>query len=229
MAVARILGDVASVVHDRLYQLSRQAAHAFAPDPSERYRGGTRAPVLLLPGVYETWEFLRPLADALHDRGHPIHTLPELGYNRRLIAESAEVGNRYLLSRDLSGVILLAHSKGGIIGKRMMVTDDAPARISRLIAICSPFAGSSLARFAPNPALRAFHPHNALLRELAEQAETNARILSIYSRLDPLIPGGSRLEGARNVELPMVGHFRPLSSVRVLDEVLRATRPEVEE
>lgn len=225
MAVVSIVRDAAAVVYDRLYQFGRQATHYFGPDPTERYPGGSRAPVLLLPGVYETWEFLRPLADALYDRGHPIHTLPELGYNRRLIADSAELGNLYLRGRDLRGVVLLGHSKGGIIGKRMMVTDDSPPRIDRMIAICSPFAGSSLARFAPNPALRAFHPHNALLRELAEQRETNARIVSIYSRLDPLIPGGSRLDGATNIEVPTVGHFRPLSSVRVLDEVLRATDP----
>ena len=229
MAVASIVRDAAAVVYDRLYQVGRQATHYFGPDPAERYRGGTAAPVLLLPGVYETWEFLRPLADALHDRGHPIHTLPELGYNRGRIADSADLGHRYLAERDLHGVILLGHSKGGIIGKRMMVTDDSPPRIRRLIAICSPFAGSSLAPLAPNPALRAFHPHNALLRELAEQRDTNARIVSIYSRLDPLIPAGSRLDGAVNIEVPIVGHFRPLSSERVLDEVVRAAGAEEEE
>ena len=229
MSVTGGLRDAAAVVYDRLYQIGRQATHYFGPDPTERYPGGTRAPVLLLPGVYETWEFLRPVADALYDRGHPIHTLAELGYNRRLIADSARLGNDYLRAHDLHDVLLVGHSKGGIIGKRMMVTDDRPPRIARLIAVCSPFAGSSLARFAPNPALRAFHPRNALIRELAEQLDTNSRITSIYSRLDPLIPGGSRLEGATNIELPMVGHFRPLSSVQLLDEVLRATDPEVEE
>ncbi|MES2172064.1 MAG: alpha/beta hydrolase [Actinomycetota bacterium] len=226
MAAAR---DLVAIARDRLYQMRKQVAHRFGPDPVERYPGGDKAPVLLLPGVYETWQFLRPVADYLYGLGHPIHTLPQLGCNRKRIAESAALAEVYLESHDLRGVILVAHSKGGIIGKRMMVTDDATGRIAQLIAVCSPFAGSSLARFAPNPALRAFHPRNALLLELAQERAVNARITSIYSRLDPLIPGGSRLEGATNIELPMVGHFLPLASMRLFCEIGRVVGDEVEE
>jgi triacylglycerol lipase len=223
------LTDAAAVVYDRLYQIGKQSTHYFGPDPLERYPGGELAPVLLLPGVYETWQFLRPAADYLYGLGHPIHTLPELGYNRRRIADSATLAAAYLEAHDLRGVILLGHSKGGIIGKRMMVADDAAGRIAQLIAVCSPFGGSSLARFAPNPALRAFHPRNALLLELAEDRAANERITSIYSRLDPIIPNGSRLEGAVNVELSMVGHFRPLASPQLFSEIGRAVGDEVEE
>jgi pimeloyl-ACP methyl ester carboxylesterase len=206
------VGDAAAIVYDRLYQIGKQATHAFGPDPLVRYPAGDRAPVLLLPGVYETWQFLRPIADALYALGHPIHTLPDLGYNRGDIVLSAARAQAYLERHDLHGVIVIAHSKGGIIAKRMMVLDDSSHRIARLVAICSPFGGSSLARFAPTATLRAFHPRNELLLQLAEELEVNERIVSIYSRLDPLIPGGSRLQGALNVELPVVGHFRPLTS-----------------
>ncbi len=221
--------DLLAVVHDRLYQIGRQATHYLGPDPAERYPGGDRAPVLLLPGVYETWQFLRPAADHLYGLGHPIHALPELGYNRRPIAESAALAQAYLDAHDLHGVILLGHSKGGIIGKRMMVMDDTAGRIAQLVAVCSPFGGSALARFAPNPALRAFHPRNELLHELAQDLVSNARITSVYPRLDPLIPGGSRLEGATNIELPMVGHFLPLASTQLFSEIARAVGAEVEE
>ncbi|MCU1414344.1 MAG: alpha/beta hydrolase [Microbacteriaceae bacterium] len=221
--------DAGAVVYDRLYQIGKQATHYFGPAPADRYPGGDKAPVLLLPGVYETWQFLRPAADYLYGLGHPIHALPELGYNRGRIAESATLAEAYLDAHDLRGVILLGHSKGGIIGKRMMVADDAAGRIAQLIAVCSPFGGSSLARFAPNPALRAFHPRNALLLELAEERAANARITSIYPRLDPIVPNGSRLDGATNVQLPMVGHFRPLSSPRLFSEIGRVVGAEVEE
>lgn len=211
--------DFVGIVYDRLYQIGKQATTAFGPDPLTRYPGGDRAPVLLLPGVYETWQFLRPIADALHALGHPIHTLPDFGYNRGDIVLSAARAQRYLEVHDLRGVIIIAHSKGGIIGKRMMVVDDASHRIARLVAVCSPFGGSSLARFAPTSTLRAFHPRNELLLALAQELEVNARIVSLYSRIDPLIPGGSRLEGALNVELPVVGHFRPLTSKPLFYEI----------
>lgn len=223
------IADAVGIVQDRAYQVRKQLTSAVGPDPIERYPGGDRAPVLLLPGVYETWQFLRPIADALYCLGHPIHTLPQLGYNRGDIAFSAVRAQAYLDQHDLRGVIVIGHSKGGIIGKRMIVSDDESNRIARLVAICSPFGGSSLARFAPTATLRAFHPQNKLLLELAEERAANERIVSIFSRLDPLIPGGSRLEGAVNIELPVVGHFRPLTSKALfyqLGRVLAEMEPE---
>jgi len=215
--------DAADIVGDRLYAVRQQARLPWErQSPVIRYRGGQLAPVLLIPGVYETWQFMRPLGDYLHGLGHPIHALTELGYNRKSIAATAAVAQAYLDDRDLREVILIGHSKGGIIGKHMMVTDDVSGRIAQLIAVNSPFAGSSLARFAPNPALRVFDPRNELIVTLAKNIDINARITSIYSRLDPIIPGGSRLDGAQNIELPMVGHFIPLGSADLFREVALA-------
>jgi pimeloyl-ACP methyl ester carboxylesterase len=215
--------DLAAVVVDRLYQMSQQTKHYIRRVvPTERYLRGDRAPVLLLPGVYETWQFLRPVAERLNARGHPIHLLTQLGYNRLTVAASATVAQRYLDEYDLTGVILVAHSKGGLIGKHMMVTDDTDGRIAQLVAVNSPFGGSSLARYAPVKALRAFSPANQTVLTLAANLAANSRITSIYSRLDPLIPGGSRLEGATNVELSVVGHFKPLGSSELFDAIEHA-------
>ena len=206
------VGDAGSAVADRLYLMREQARHVVGRAPSVRYNRGELAPVLLLPGVYETWQFLRPVADRLNALGHPIHTLPSLGYNRLTIIASAELAQRYLEERDLTGVAIVAHSKGGLIAKHMMVTDDRAGRIDCLVAINSPFGGSTLARWAPGRTLRAFSPRDATVVTLAANLAANSRITSIYSRLDPLIPGGSELEGATNIPLPLVGHFLPLSS-----------------
>ncbi|MET4782352.1 alpha/beta hydrolase [Glaciihabitans sp. UYNi722] len=213
------LRDIGLSVVDRGYQMREQTRHLVQRGQGDGYSEGVRPPVLLLPGVYETWQFLRPVADRLHALGHPIHLLPELGYNRKTVTASAELGQRYLETRDLRNVVLVAHSKGGLIGKHMMVTDDRDGRIDRLVAVNSPFGGSVLARYAPNPVLRAFSPADVTLVSLAANLAANHRITSIYSRLDPLIPGGSRLEGATNIELPMVGHFRPLASPELFEAV----------
>lgn len=204
--------DAGAAVADRLYQMRLQATHVVRRTPSVRYGHGDLAPVLLLPGVYETWQFLRPVADRLNAIGHPIHALRGLGYNRLTIVASAELAQRYLDETGLTGVIIVAHSKGGLIAKHMMVTDDLAGRIDGLVAINSPFGGSTLANWAPVRTLRAFSPRDETVMTLAANLAANSRITSIYSRLDPLIPGGSELEGATNIRLPMVGHFRPLSS-----------------
>ncbi|PPF14174.1 esterase/lipase family protein [Rathayibacter rathayi] len=184
-----------------------------------RYASGDGAPVLLIPGIYETWQFLRPIAERLHSAGHPIHVLPALGYNTRPITASAGVGQDYLREHDLRGVVVVAHSKGGLIGKHMMVVDDREeGRIERMIAVSTPFNGSSLARIAPARALREFAPHRPLIRRLLAEREADARITSIYGMRDQYIPRGSRLAGAHeNIAVSVVGHFALLSHPRVLD------------
>jgi triacylglycerol lipase len=214
--------DLGAFVADRLYQARTQFGHLFRRRTADRYRDGDREPVLLLPGVYETWHFLRPVAKRLHALGHPIHVLTDLGYNRMTIADSAALAQRYLDEHDLRNLIVVAHSKGGLIAKHMMVVDDVTGRISRLVAINSPFGGSRLARYAPVATLRAFAPSDSTLATLAANRDANSRITSIYSRLDPLIPGGSRLDGATNIELSMVGHFRPLGSRELFDAIERS-------
>lgn len=183
------------------------------------YRDGSRAPVLLLPGVYEPWTFLRPLAERIHAAGHPVHVVRALGRNVRGIPESAAIAQRYLDEADLRGVVLVAHSKGGLIGKHMMLLDDTEGRIDRLVAIATPFGGSRYARYMVDPQLRAFRPTEKTLAMLTANAMANARITSIYGDVDTHIPEGCALPGATNIELPVKGHFRVLADADVLAAV----------
>lgn len=189
------------------------------------YANGPARPVLLIPGIYETWHFLRPVGDALHADGHPVHVLETIGRNGRPIAWVAEQARRLIQERDLRRVVIVAHSKGGIVGKQLLVDElarpDAERRIAHLVAIASPFHGSSMARLVPVGGLRAFLPGDALLGRLATERAVDARITSIAPRLDPHVPEGSRLEGAEYIEVDTVGHFAILRDPRTLDAVRR--------
>jgi pimeloyl-ACP methyl ester carboxylesterase len=193
------------------------------------YREGDRAPVLLLPGVYETWRFLRPLGDRLNALGHPVVVVPGMRHNRRPITATAELAQAVLDANDLRDVIVLGHSKGGLIGKTMMVSTDVDGRIARLVTVNSPFSGTRWSRVLPNPALRAFSPRDADLRLLAEQLEANARVTSMASRFDAHVTEGSVLPGAVNRTFPVDGHFRPLGHPRsmamVIAEIERGDGP----
>jgi hypothetical protein len=116
----------------------------------------------------------------------------------------------------------VGHSKGGIVGKHMMAFDDVDHRIDRMVAIASPFSGSARAKYVPMRTIRPFLPGDVLLGSLAANLELNSRITSVYSEIDHVIPNGSKLEGATNVVVPLVGHFRLLSDPRVVDIVERA-------
>lgn len=210
---------------DYVYVGYWQVRHVFGGRSAAHYRSGDRSPVVLLPGVYETWQFLRPVADRLHADGHPLHIVSALGYNVGTVPDMATRVHRYLVDNALESVTIVAHSKGGLIGKHLMVVEEAEAalpRISRMIAINTPFAGSVYARYLPGRTLRAFSPGEATLLMLAANAEANSRIVSIFSEFDPHIPAGSRLPGATNIELPVGGHFRPLGMTRLIEVVAKA-------
>ena len=197
--------------------------------PSKRsvpraYREGDRAPVLLLPGVYETWRFLRPVADRLNALGHPVVVVPGMRHNRRPIATTAEAAQAVLDAHDLRDVIVLGHSKGGLIGKTMMDSTDVERRIAGMVTVNSPFSGTRWSTVLPNPALRAFSPRDAALLRLADQVDANARITSMASRFDAHVTEGSVLPGATNLEFPVDGHFRPLGNARCQALLIRAVQ-----
>jgi len=179
--------------------------------------GGTGRTVVLLPGVYEPWRFLLPWARFLHERGVSVHVMPELGVNRGPIPAAAAALGRHLVDHDLRDVTLLAHSKGGLIGKLAMSHEDPDGRIVDMIAVNTPFAGSRYARWFLVGAVRAFVPTNATIVALAAEVEANARITSAHSFWDPHVPEGSELTGAADMVLLTPGHFRPLTDARLLD------------
>jgi pimeloyl-ACP methyl ester carboxylesterase len=217
----RTLGWWASDYSYVLYWQGRGAATRL--DLGE-LRTGELGPILVIPGVYESWKFLAPLITELHGHGHPVLAIPELGLNVRPVPESAERVVSFLEANDLSDVTILAHSKGGLIGKQAMVHPRASARVRGMVAVATPFAGSVYAKYMLAPSLRIFSPKDVHLRALASEEEVNSRIVSVYGAFDPHIPARSALAGARNVELATGGHFRILAKPQVLEEVLALAR-----
>ncbi|MDJ0333938.1 alpha/beta hydrolase [Salinibacterium sp. G-O1] len=187
----------------------------------EAYRSGAGRPIVVIPGIWETWQFMRPLVEKMHDAGHPVYVLAALGRNSRPIVESAAAVVDVIRHYDLRDVLLVTHSKGGLIGKYAMATLDIDQRIASMVAVSAPFAGSRYAPYLPLQSLRAFSPLDATTVLLGENLSVNSRITSIYGQFDPHIPEGSELAGARNIGLPTGGHFRILSRPEIADAVLQ--------
>ena len=177
---------------------------------------GHRSPVVVLPGVYEPWRFMLPMIRMLHGDGHPVHVVDPLQNNRRPVAHGAEAVAHYLREHQLEDVAIVAHSKGGLLGKHVMAFCTEKNRVRSMVAIATPFGGSTLARYQVSPTLRSFSPRNATLRKLDAERTANERIVSVFARFDPHIPEGSRLEGAHNVEVETGGHFRILAHPKTL-------------
>jgi hypothetical protein len=197
-----------------------QAKAAVTRTSTSQLLGGDRRPVIVIPGIYETWQFLRPMVDALHQAGHPVHVVTLLQNNRMPVDRAAGLVTEYLDHHGLADVAIVAHSKGGLIGKFVMMQPGGRDRVHVMAAICTPFSGSRYARYMLLPSLRAFSPTHAITALLAREVSVNSRITSIFGLFDPHIPEGSELVGATNIRLPIGGHFRILSDRRCITAVL---------
>lgn len=204
------------VADDWAHVIAQQARALLDRTPPDAFATGHLAPVVLLPGIWEPWRYLLPLARRLHALGHPVHPLPSLGWNGRPIEASLDRAREELASLALDRPVLVAHSKGGLIGKALLVETlarEAASAPSGLVAVCTPFGGSNLSwRVFTRTPLGLFAPGGATVLALAAEQAVNSRIVSIGSAWDEMIPNGSFLAGARNITVPVPGHFRPVAS-----------------
>ncbi|WP_313823214.1 alpha/beta hydrolase [Citricoccus sp.] len=226
MNVAEIGVNLAAWIRDYVYALRRQAAGvAHRYDPQAYRQSGTGQPaVVLIPGIYESWTFMLPVADALRENGFDVHAVTDLRYNGGTIEEMADLVDKYLRRERVGRCVLVAHSKGGLVGKLLLAHHHEGGAIRGLVAVNTPFTGSPLARLLPLPALRVFLPNSPELAELSASSHVDRDIVSIYGRFDPHIPGGSCLEGAHNMQLGTRGHFLPLGDRRVHAAILEGIR-----
>jgi pimeloyl-ACP methyl ester carboxylesterase len=177
--------------------------------------------IILIPGVYERWEFMKPVAKMLFEAGYVVHVIEGIGYNRGTIEDMAKKVHEYCEEHNIKNSVIVAHSKGGLIGKYILVHHNKDHRFRGVVALNTPFSGSWYAYIFPFKFIRVFAPNSPLLRLLAMNNTVNNRIISIFGIFDPHIPEGSFLDGAKNIRLRTYGHFRIIKDKRVHAEILK--------
>lgn len=114
-------------------------------------------------------------------------------------------------------VELVAHSMGGLVA-RLAVADAATARrVSLILTVATPHAGTLAARWAYTPQALELRPDAPVFRLLEAQLPWREppRLVSLWSRADTmLLPATTAVvEGARNIEVPGMGHTAWLLSL----------------
>lgn len=193
--------------------------------PPKHYLGyviENKSPVILIPGVTTKWQFLKAVADPISLKGHPVYVVESLGYNTKAIDESAKLVRELIDEKDLRDVIVVAHSKGGLIAEYLITYHNQDERVKKVIAIATPFLGSHAVRFLPGKVFQELNPESEMIKKLNSSNEINHKIVSIYGEFDNHVwpTGNCRLEGAKNIQVNVFGHHKILFSKEVHKIVL---------
>jgi len=179
-------------------------------------------PILIIQGYMDRWGFIKNLADKISDYGFAVHVLPELKNNLEDITYSAKYISKYIEDNKLEDVVIIGHSKGGLIGKYILVNENNKKNVIGLITISTPFLGSLMANYFKFLKSNEFEPKNKLLKELWSHHEVNKRIIAIFPKIDNVVwVKNSSLEGAlENIYLNTSGHHRILFDKSAQEKII---------
>lgn len=123
-----------------------------------------------------------------------------------------------------SRLTLIGHSMGGLVA-RAYLGRLGNARVERLLTIASPHAGSLLARLGIGENARQMEPGSVWLKRLWPERPPVPMVALRNSHDNFVMPQDSqRFPGARDVELPALGHLAALFSGRAAEALLEALR-----
>jgi pimeloyl-ACP methyl ester carboxylesterase len=184
--------------------------------------------IILIPGIYGHWSFLKPLGDLLSNAGFPVHVVPEIKRNSRPVRDGAEALNRYLRANEIRKCILIGHSKGGLVALYYKLFLDTDRRVLKVIAIASPFSGSSIGKFVRLKGVREMLPNSGLIKKL-NSIKVGPDVISIYTVFDNHVWHNdlSFLKGANNIQVPVKGHHKILFDKNTQKRILELTTPKL--
>lgn len=225
---------------------------AFHRNPPKHYLGyvvAGRVPVILIPGILGEWGIMKHLGDKISLTGHPVYIVPKLGHNlysiptsaqklkaivRRVIPKpghhsfdvslNARHVRKFIEQQNIKGAVIVAHSKGGLIGKYFLEHHNYDHKVIGMIAIASPFSGSTMAKLIPHKAFKELKTDSRIIHDLLEHEEVNEKIISIFPEYDNYVRAeqGSFLKGAQNIMIPIHGHHTILFDKEAAKIVLKS-------
>lgn len=181
-----------------------------------------KSPIILIPGNSNRWGFLKKLSDTISHLGHPVYVVDKLGSNLFDISISAKIVRETIDENNLKNVILLGHSKGGVVGKYLLIHNNKDNRVSRLIAIATPFSGTNIVNNLPYKSLKELSPTSKIIQEISSNFKVNSKIVSIMPEFDNHVwsEKGSYLERALNIKVPVKGHHKIVFDKDVIKKII---------
>ncbi|MFA6250519.1 MAG: hypothetical protein WC686_03395 [Candidatus Shapirobacteria bacterium] len=182
------------------------------------WRVGSKGDVLLIPGLLENWVFMEKIGWDLNQKGFRVHTVRAIGFNAKPVDWAVEAIGEFIMSNNLHHLTVIGHSKGGVIGIKLINKAIIRARISKLITIACPFGGSFWGYFWP--ANFELSLGSKLIKGLANGIRKN-EIYNFYPEIDQqIIPNnGLILKNGNNQQIQVIGHCQILNKFSLLEGI----------
>ncbi len=181
---------------------------------------GTKGNILLIQGFNERAYFLNYLANRLNASGYRIIIFPfNTHASVKVIAEEI---TKKLSPLNLKNIVVVSHSKGGLIAKYLLDNyEEVNKMVEKVFTIATPYHGSILAHLRYGH-LTELLPESQFIRNSHKINTNNCRIVNIYPQLDNhILPNSSLiLDGAENIQIKVIGHTRIVEDPRTVKIIL---------
>lgn len=220
------MNKLSAWIKDYAHLLKTGPIMYFRRTPPHHYLGHTvpgKAPVIILPGLFLRWGFYKSMTDHISLLGHSVYLVPKLGNNTSDIPSSAKKVRKVIVENNLKNAVIVAHSKGGLIGKYLLLHGNEQGNIAGVVAIATPFHGSSISRLLPISPAKELSPNSKIIKYLEAHPEVNGKIVSIIPSYDNHVwhPEGSHLkEALKNIKVSVAGHHKVINDKKVWSEVI---------
>lgn len=186
-------------------------------DPPIKWINGTKGNVILIHGLHERFIFLKKIGNLLNTKGFRVHVLKDIHTNVIPVRQSVLVLEQFVKSKDLQNIILVCHSKGGLVANYFFKTSKSANRVKKVITLATPYHGSLFAF----PFDRDCVPNSEIIKLINSNSEDNQKIFNIYPRFDNhVIPNKNLiLSGAHSYKIDIVGHTRILEAQQTLETI----------
>jgi triacylglycerol lipase len=167
--------------------------------------------IIFIGGLYERWSALDFLAGRFRKAGYQAIGLPELKHNREHVAVLAARVADFIEKHDLHQVIIIGHSKGGLVGEYILRYHNTKGRVELVVGVTTPWQGTAMGKYFPFRALQELSPDSGLMRTLAASHASDANIAAISIEVDNhILKAPLTHPRATNIVVPIKGHTRVL-------------------
>jgi esterase/lipase len=186
--------------------------------PPKNWLQGDKKDIILLHGYRENWIFLEKIGNFLSNKGYKIHVPKRLGISTASIVTNANTLESYIRENNLKNIILVSHSKGGLIAKHFLDHSKYSKNIEKVISIATPYRGTYFSFLIGNIELS---PISKIIKAINRDKSSCKKIINIYPSFDNhVIPNRNLLlESAKNIKVEVVGHTKILENPQTLETI----------